>query len=61
MNLNTDAMHTLGITDKKTQQHTQNAMTDEAIRYAQIIVNNTRMKRATLSRRRDSAVTDHTA
>ena len=60
LNLNKDAMQTLGITDKKAQQHTQNAMTDDAIRYAQIIVNNTRRKRATLNRRRDNTTTQQT-
>ena len=60
LNRNKDAMQTLGITDKKNQQHTQNAMTDEAVRYTQIIVNNTMKKRATLNRRRNNALADHT-
>ena len=59
LNLNKDAMRTLGVTDKKTQQHTQNAMTDEAVSYAQITVNNTSRKRATLNRRRNNVPTDH--
>ena len=54
LNKNKDAMGTLSITGKREQQHTQNTLTDEAIKYAQIIVSTTRRKRATLSRRQET-------
>ena len=44
----------VGIKGKREQQHTQNTLTDEAVKYAQIIVNTTRRKRATLNRRQET-------
>ena len=54
LHMNKDALHIKGITGKKDQQHAQNSLTDMALRHAEITINHTRTKRATLTRQRDS-------